>query len=237
MEQGVVPLAGEHVHEIHAARIGNLDGGDTAQKEGRKKGRDEGDASYAGVDIWFEPADLWGGDERVRGENGGGGTYTGDLRTGEALIGARAGEICKALWSANGSLEVSTVLCGGRVLPNGGILEGKGVGCEIGEGSGWVQGGEGRFGTIGPVDRAVLLQSEGDGESERGRERDAPGPHRRRRRLRRGRCRPVLRGREGDRWRRATWRLGTRPRRVAQGWRRWTFHSRNRCQSERQTRV
>lgn len=44
MEQGIVPLAGENVHEVHAAGIGYLDGSDVSKEEGGKEGRDEGDA-------------------------------------------------------------------------------------------------------------------------------------------------------------------------------------------------
>lgn len=86
--------------------------------------------------------------------------YTGNLGASEAFIGARASEIGEALWTADGGLEVGAVLGGGRVLPNGGIGESKGVRGEmagVGEGPVWVQGGEGGLCEVGPVDGAVLL--------------------------------------------------------------------------------
>jgi hypothetical protein len=93
--------------------------------------------------------------ERV--QERGTGAYTGDLGAREALVGAGAGEVGEALWAPDGGLEVGAVLGGGRVLPDGGIGEGKGVWGEVGEGAEWVQVCEGGLCEVGPVDGAVLL--------------------------------------------------------------------------------
>jgi len=85
------------------------------------------------------------------------GAYTGDLGASEALIGARAREVCEALWATDGGFEIGAVRGGGRVLPDGCVWERKGAGSEIGEGRVWMHGGQGGFGGVGPVDRAVLL--------------------------------------------------------------------------------
>lgn len=63
MEEGIVPLAGEDVHEIHAAGIGYLDGSDTPKEEGSDEGGDQGDAGCTAIGVWMEPADLGGGGE------------------------------------------------------------------------------------------------------------------------------------------------------------------------------